>query len=56
MKLMRDAQEINIFNSIMPGSKWLQLDIGDNVFIFEAAAGQSFIELFIIHRDEYEGV
>ncbi|EGX69323.1 hypothetical protein HMPREF9022_04760 [Erysipelotrichaceae bacterium 2_2_44A] len=56
VKLMRDAQEINIFNSIMPGSKWLQLDIGDNVFIFEAAAGQSFIELFIIHRDEYEGV
>lgn len=54
--LLRNAQTINIFNAITKDSTWMQMDVGDNVFVFEAAQGQDMIELSIIHTDEYEGV
>lgn len=54
--LLRNAQTINIFNAVTKESTWLQMDIGDNVFVFEAEQGQNMIELSIIHTDEYEGV
>lgn len=55
-RLLRNAETVNIFNAVTPASVWLQLDIGDNVFVFEADEGQDMIELSIIHTDEFEGV
>ena len=46
----------NIFNNIVFGSKFLQLDIGDNLFRFGADTNESFLEVQIYHSNKYAGV
>lgn len=54
--LLRDSQEINIFNYIMAGSKFIDLEIGDNVFVYEASSGDVNLNVAFRHRDRFEGV
>lgn len=54
--LLRNAEEINIFNYIMKNITWLQLEPGDNVFTFEAEKGAEYLEVIFRHTDNFEGV
>ena len=54
--LLRNAEEINIFNNIMKNITWLQLDPGDNIFTFEAEKGTEYLEVSFKHTDNFEGV
>ena len=54
--LLRNGENINIFNFIMKDIIWLQLEPGDNVFTFEAESGTEYLEVSFKHRDNYEGV
>ena len=57
VQLLRDSEYINIFNYISKDSKWLQLEIGDNVFTYEAEDdGTTFMEVRFRYRPLYEGV
>ena len=54
--LFRDGKENNIFNHIEKGSTWLQLDIGDNVFTYEAEEnGTDFMDVRFSHYPLYGG-
>lgn len=46
----------NIFNSIVRGSKFLQLEIGDNLFRYDADENLDFLEVDIFHAPKYVGV
>lgn len=55
--LIRDAKEINIFNSQMDNITWLQLDTGDNVFVYEADEGTDvYLDVYVEYATMYEGV
>ena len=55
--LLRNGVETNIFNSVMKNSTWLQLDTGDNTFVYEVGTGQTYNLLVTFnHYDQYEGV
>ena len=54
--LLRGGQTINIFNYVMKDITWLQLQPGDNVFVFEAESGAEYLEVAFKHRDNFEGV
>lgn len=54
--LKRNAEDINIFNYISKGSKWLQLDFGTNVFTYDADVGKDNLTVNLIYQAEYEGV
>lgn len=54
--LLRGGETINIFNYIMKDITWLQLQPGDNVFVFEAETGAEYLEVTFKHRDNFEGV
>ena len=57
VQLLRDSEYINIFNYISKDSRWLQLEIGDNVFTYEAEDdGTTFMEVRFRYRPLYEGV
>lgn len=56
IKLIRNAQETNIFNSLTPGSKFLQVGAGDNVFTYSAESGNEYIDITFKHYSQYEGV
>ena len=55
--LLRNAVETNLFNYVMPGSTWLQLDANGSTFVYEVGTGEAE-ELFVTfkHNDLYEGV
>lgn len=36
VRLLRDGEYINLFNYIVKNSKWLQLEVGDNIFTYDA--------------------
>ena len=55
--LLREGKTINIFNYISKSSTWLQLDIGDNVFTYEADEnGADFMQIRFLHYPLYGGV
>lgn len=56
LRLIRNAQEINIFNYIERGSIWFTLLMGDNQFTYEAVSGVDYMTVKFIHVNEYEGV
>lgn len=57
VKLLRDAQEINIFYAIAINSTWLQLELGENFFVYEVEEGSATnLIITIKHYDLFEGV
>ena len=56
VKLIRNAEETNIFNCLRQGSKFLQLASGDNVFTFTADEGHEYMDIQFKHYSNYEGV
>lgn len=56
VKLIRNANETNIFNSLKPNSTFLQLESGDNVFTYSADSGDEFIDIKFRHYSNYEGI
>lgn len=58
IKLLRDGLEYNIFNAMLKGSTFFQLDVGDNFFSYLADNGESDSQVSIRfkHYTIYEGV
>ena len=55
--LIRDGIETNIFNSLVRGSTWLQLDFSGGAYAYEVASGVlSSLMVTISHENLYEGV
>lgn len=54
--LLRNGENINIFNNIMKDITWLQLEPGDNVFTYEAETGTEYLNILFRHTDNFEGV
>ena len=46
----------NIINTIEPGSSWLQIDPGDNMFLYTADEYPSNLLCTFIHDDKYGGI
>lgn len=55
-KLIRNAEETNIFNYLRQGSKFLQVEAGDNVFTYSADSGHEYVDIKFKHYSNYEGV
>lgn len=51
-----DAEESNIINRLRYGSKWLQLESGDNIFLYTADEFPENLTCSFIYSDKYEGV
>lgn len=56
IKLIRNAEETNIFNYLTPNSKFLQVGAGDNIFTYSATSGNEYINISFKHYSNYEGV
>lgn len=56
VKLIRNGVETNIFNLLDLSSKFLQLNIGDNLFRYDAAEGLGNLEVSIIFTPVFLGV
>lgn len=56
VKLIRNAVETNIFNYLKKGSKFLQLEIGDNIFTYSAESGNEYIDIDFRYYSNYEGI
>ncbi len=55
--LLRSGVETNLFNYLMEGSTWLQLDANGSTFVDEVDSGEvSNLNLTIEHYNLYEGV
>lgn len=55
--LLRSGVETNLFNYLMEGSTWLQLDANGSTFVHEVSSGEvSSLNLTITHNNLYEGV
>lgn len=55
--LLRDGEEINIFNYVMQNSTWLQLDASGSTFVYEVGSGVlSDLLVTFKHYNLYEGV
>lgn len=55
--LLRSGVETNLFNYLMQGSTWLQLDANGSTFVHEVSSGDaSNLNLTIKHYNLYEGV
>lgn len=54
--LLRNGEKTNIFNTIMKGSKWLQLPSNGGVYTSDVESGQTNLMVTIKHYDLYEGV
>lgn len=55
--LLRNGVETNIFNTLMKNSTWLQLDTGDNVFVYEVGTGETYnLMITFNHYNLYQGV
>ena len=57
-KLLRSGVESNVFNYIMEGSTWLQLEANGSTFVYEVGTGSSAADLSVTfsHYNLYEGV
>jgi len=56
VSLLREGVSYNLFNYIMDGSIFLNLDVGDNIFVYEAEVGDNYLDIAFIHRNQFEGV
>lgn len=54
--LVRDGISINLLNYIQPGSSWLRMTVGDNVFAYTAETGAEYMMVRFIVTPLYEGV
>ena len=55
--LLRGGVETNIFNYVMPGSTWLQLEANGSTFVYEVGTGTaSDLDVTFKHFNLYEGV
>ena len=55
--LLREGVETNLFNYLMEGITWLQLEVGGSAFVYEVGAGLiSDLLVSIKHRNLFEGV
>lgn len=55
--LLRGGVEYNLFNKIMQGSTWLQLDANGSSYVYELGQGSNAsISVTFTHTDLYEGV
>lgn len=55
--LLRGGVETNIFNSVIQGSTWLQLDAGGDTFVYEVGSGSTGnLSVSFMHNNLYEGV
>lgn len=54
--LTREGQETDYFKYIDVESTFMQLDIGDNVFRYDAESGLNALEVTIYHYNKYLGV
>ena len=54
--LFRDGVETNIFNNIMKGISWLELEPGDNIFVYETEKGSENLNIVFNHTNNFEGV
>lgn len=54
--LLRSGVYSNQFNSLMTGSKWLQLEANESVFVGEAESGFANLEITFKHNNLFEGV
>ena len=55
--LLREGVETNLFNYLMEGITWLQLEVGGSAFVYEIGSGLiSDLLVTIKHRDLFEGV
>lgn len=55
--LLRDGVETNIFNYVMEGSTWLQLETTGSTFVYEVGGGVlGDLMVTFKHNDLYEGV
>lgn len=57
VKVLRSGEFINLFNYFSKDSAWLQLEPGDNVFIYEGDSGSSiYMSVRFVHQQLFEGV
>lgn len=56
VKLIRNAVETNIFNYLKPGSTFLKINAGDNIFTYAADDGNEYIDIVFKHYSNYEGI
>lgn len=56
VKLIRDAEEINVFNHLIKDSTFLQMQPGDNIFTYAVDDGNEYIDITFKHYSNYEGV
>lgn len=56
IKLLREGTEYNLFNYLMSGSTFLNLSVGDNLFVYEAEEGTTYLDITYKHQDQFEGV
>lgn len=54
--LQRNGQETNIYRYMDVDSTFLQLDIGDNIFRYDADSGLSNLEVTVYYAQKYLGV
>ena len=55
MILIRDGEEINLLNYMLPGSSWFQLAVGINDFTF-TASNQDFVKILFATTELFGGV
>lgn len=56
VKLIRDGKQLNVIGKMQPGSSWLKLSPGDNVFTYEADTGIHMLQCIFIINSQFEGV
>ena len=54
--LTRNGIDINIINRLVPGSTWLSLQEGKNVFTVRAIKGVKNLKITLMHRNAFMGV
>ena len=54
--LIREAEEINVFNYLTPNSVFLQITPGDNIFTYVAETGNEYMDVSFRYYSQYEGV
>lgn len=56
IKMIVDGVESNIINRLRYGSKWLQLESGDNIYLYTADEFPENLTCTITYSNKYEGV
>lgn len=56
IKFIRNAVETNIFNRLIKGSTFLQLESGTNAFTYDTKEGNENLNITIKHYSNFEGV